>query len=86
MIKISVIILLALVILIVVCNVIVERCAADKTIDNTADVAQHECALLLGTSPFNRFGGPNAFYTARKTIKPMPSEPATPSRPTLPTV
>ncbi len=46
-------------------NVRIGCYSKSRVYDNVADIPHHHTALLLGTSPEGRFGGPNMFFTAR---------------------
>lgn len=61
------IIILALLALafILYCNVRIGSYAKSRVYDHVADVPHRHTALLLGTSPKGRFGGPNQFFVAR---------------------
>ncbi len=47
------------------CNIWVNRSARGKVFDDVRQVPSGRVAVVLGTSPESRFGGPNLFYRAR---------------------
>lgn len=53
------------VVVVVYCNIRIISFAKDRLYDNTADIPHNHAALLLGTSPTGRHGGPNPFFYAR---------------------
>ena len=61
------IILTGLVVLafIIYCNVRIDCYSKSRVYDNVADIPHYHTALLLGTSPVGRFGGPNVFFISR---------------------
>lgn len=46
-------------------NIRIDRYSKDKLYDTVSDVPHYHTALVLGTSPVGRFGGPNLFFLAR---------------------
>ena len=46
-------------------NVRVENAAKDRIYTNVSHIPHNKVALLLGTSPLNRGGGPNSYFTNR---------------------
>lgn len=46
-------------------NVAVEKTADGRIFDSPADAPRNHVALLLGTNPLNRLGGPNTYFTNR---------------------
>ena len=48
-----------------VCNIIVLQASKDKLYNCVNDVPHRHTALLLGTSPISRWGGPNPYYYNR---------------------
>ena len=46
-------------------NVSVERAAAGRLYDSVEAMPRNRVALLLGTNPLNRRGGPNSYFTNR---------------------
>ena len=61
------ILLLGIIVLgvIVFCNVRISRYAGSRVFDDVADIPHRHAALVLGTSPTGRYGGPNQFFLAR---------------------
>lgn len=51
--------------LILYCNIRISSYAKSRLYDDVADIPHHHTALVLGTSPEGRFGGPNRFFVAR---------------------
>lgn len=49
----------------VIANVVVERSTRDRIYDNIDALPHNRVALLLGTSPLNRYGTPNSYFTNR---------------------
>lgn len=52
-------------VVVVYCNIRIISFAKDRLYDNTSDIPYNHAALLLGTSPTGRYGGPNPFFYAR---------------------
>ncbi|MBQ9878274.1 MAG: YdcF family protein [Bacteroidales bacterium] len=50
---------------IIFCNVSISRYAKSKLYDSVDEIPYRRAALVLGTSPRGRNGGPNRFYLAR---------------------
>ncbi len=50
---------------IIYCNVRISSYSKGRLYDSPTDIPHYHTALLLGTSPVGRFGGPNAFFIAR---------------------
>ena len=50
---------------VVFCNVSVSICAKSRLYDSTASIPHRHAAVVLGTSPLGRGGGPNLFFRAR---------------------
>ena len=46
-------------------NIRIDRYSKGKLYDTVSDVPHYHTALVLGTSPVGRFGGPNLFFLAR---------------------
>ena len=46
-------------------NVRISSYSKTRVYDDLSDIPHYHTALLLGTSPVGRFGGPNAFFIAR---------------------
>lgn len=57
--------IIACVVVITVCNILVNSYSSGRLYDNVKDMPEREYGLLLGTSPEARFGGPNAFFVNR---------------------
>ena len=47
------------------CNIRIDRYAKSRVYDHVDELPHYHTALLLGTSPRGRFGGPNGFFVAR---------------------
>ena len=50
---------------VVYCNVRISSYARSRVSDHVSDIPHRYVALVLGTSPKGRFGGPNRFFIAR---------------------
>lgn len=50
---------------VIYCNVRISSYARSRVSDQISDVPHRYAALVLGTSPKGRFGGPNLFFLAR---------------------
>lgn len=50
---------------VVFCNVSVSHSAKNRLYDNVEDIPHRHAAVVLGTSPLGRGGGPNLFFRAR---------------------
>ncbi len=46
-------------------NITVQRAAASRIYTDTSTIPANRVALLLGTNPLNRHGGPNSYFTLR---------------------
>ena len=57
--------LLAIAIVIAVCNILVVNNAKGRTFDNLSDVPTREIGLLLGTSPITPDGAHNYYFDNR---------------------
>ena len=64
-IKIVLILLFLLLGFVVFCNLSISRYAKSKLYDSVDEIPYRRAALVLGTSPRGRNGGPNRFYMAR---------------------
>lgn len=49
----------------IIANVVVERSTRDRIYDDIDALPHNRVALLLGTSPLNRYGTPNSYFTNR---------------------
>lgn len=56
---------LAAIVVIVFCNVSVSRAAKNRLYDSVDSIPRRHAAVVLGTSPLGRSGGPNLFFRAR---------------------
>ena len=50
---------------IIYCNVRISSYSKGRLYDSPAHIPHYHTALVLGTSPIGRFGGPNAFFIGR---------------------
>lgn len=49
----------------IIANIVVERSTRDRIYDDIDALPHNRVALLLGTSPLNRYGTPNSYFTNR---------------------
>lgn len=56
---------IAVIAIILVCNIIVVTNAGNRTYDNVEDIPQREIGLLLGTSPITPLGARNLYFENR---------------------
>lgn len=57
--------ILAVVAFVVFCNVSISRYAKSRLYDSVDSIPRRHAAVVLGTSPLGRGGGPNLFFNAR---------------------